>query len=305
MSRGDRREDIFHDDIDRQDFLKTLAEACQKTGFQIHAYCLMRNHFHLVLETPNANLVAGMRWLLSSYTLRLNHRRKLFGHVFSGRYKALVVDGSGNGYLRTVCDYVHLNPVRANLLRSEDRLLAYPWSSFGWYLAAPDHRPFWIRTDRLFGEHGIPQDDAAGRQQFERTMEIRRAEHDRESQEWKPVRRGWCLGSDQFRDRMLELIDGQMGDHHSGEMKRESAEAKAERIIAEELKRLGWTQADLHLRLKTDPCKIAIATRLRKETILPIKWIAERLHLGTWKSAKTRLQSAKTQRIPSDEQLMF
>src|SRR3954470_19132156 len=92
MSRGDRREDIFYDDVDRQDFLKTLAEACQKTGFQVHAYSLMRNHFHAVIETPNANLVAGMRWLLSSYTLRLNHRRKLFGHVFSGRYKALIVE---------------------------------------------------------------------------------------------------------------------------------------------------------------------------------------------------------------------
>src|SRR3954469_14963737 len=91
MSRGDRREDIFYHDIDRQDFLKTLAEACQKTGFQVQAGCLMRNHFHAVMETPNANLVAGMRWLLSSYNLRLNHRRKFCGHVFSGRYKALIV----------------------------------------------------------------------------------------------------------------------------------------------------------------------------------------------------------------------
>ena len=62
MDRGDRREDIFINDVDRQDFLKTLAEACQKTAWQVHAYCLMRNHFHLVLETPNANLVEGMRW---------------------------------------------------------------------------------------------------------------------------------------------------------------------------------------------------------------------------------------------------
>ena len=97
MSRGDRREDIFHDDVDRHDFMKTVGEACLKADFQIHAYCLMPNHFHLVLETPNANHVAGMRWLLSSYTLRLNHRRKLTGHVFSGRYKAILVDGSGNG----------------------------------------------------------------------------------------------------------------------------------------------------------------------------------------------------------------
>jgi REP element-mobilizing transposase RayT len=72
MSRGDRREDIYLDDVDRQDLLKTLAEACQKTGFQVHAYCLMRNHFHLVVQTPEANLVAGMAWLLSAYTIRFN-----------------------------------------------------------------------------------------------------------------------------------------------------------------------------------------------------------------------------------------
>ncbi len=174
MDRGDRREDIFVNDVDRQDLLKTLAEACQKTGWQVHAYCLMRNHFHLVLETPNANLVEGMRWLLSAYTIRLNHRQKLFAHVFSGRYKALIVEGSGNGYLKTACDYVHLNPARANLLGKEDRLLAYPWSSLVWYLAAPQHRPDWIRVDRLLGEHGIQDDCAASRQQFERQMEARR-----------------------------------------------------------------------------------------------------------------------------------
>jgi REP element-mobilizing transposase RayT len=68
----------------------------------------MLNHFHLVLETPNANLVAGMRWFLSTYTARFNRRHKQFGHLFSGRYKSLIVDGSGSGYLRTVCDYVHM-----------------------------------------------------------------------------------------------------------------------------------------------------------------------------------------------------
>ena len=110
MSRGDRREDIFYDEVDRHDFLKTLAEAGGKADFQVHAYCLMPNHFHLVTETPNGNLVAGMQWLLSSYTLRLNHRRKLTGHVFSGRYKAILVDGSVVDYLKTVCDPLGLDP---------------------------------------------------------------------------------------------------------------------------------------------------------------------------------------------------
>ena len=80
---------------DRQLFLDTLEEACQKTDWQVHAWCLMHNHFHLVLETPGANLVEGMQWLLGVYTNRFNRRQKEFGHLFSGRYKALIVDGSG------------------------------------------------------------------------------------------------------------------------------------------------------------------------------------------------------------------
>src|SRR5438552_1602691 len=122
MNRGDQRENIFKDDQDRERFLFTLGEACNKTEWQAHAYCLMRNHFHLVIETPQANLVAGMKWLLGVYTKRFNIRHKLCGHLFAGRYKALIVDGSGDGYLRTVCDYVHLNPVRAKLLKPEAEL---------------------------------------------------------------------------------------------------------------------------------------------------------------------------------------
>jgi REP-associated tyrosine transposase len=288
MSRGDRREDIFLNDVDRQDFLKTLAEACQKTGWQVHAYCLMRNHYHVVLETPNANLVAGMAWLQSTYTIRLNHRHKLFGHVFSGRYKAQLVEGSGNGYLRAACDYVHLNPVRAHLLRPEERLLAYPWSSLVWYLAAPAHRPGWVRVDRLLGEHGIPQDSAPGREQFERQMEARRLEEVDEAA-LKVFRRGWCLGGESFRQQMLEQMEGKLGEHHSGALHRESAEAKAERIVAEELGRLGWNQAELAGRRKTDHGKLAIAARLRQQTTLPLKEIAARIHLGTSKSANSRL----------------
>src|SRR6266481_2379458 len=125
MNRGDRREPIFRDDRDRERFIETLGEACRKTGWEVQAWCLMNNHFHLVIETPQANLVAGMKWFLGTYTSRYNRRHKEFGHLFSGRYKALVVDGSGNGYLKTVCDYVHLNPARAKLLKLEQPLRDY------------------------------------------------------------------------------------------------------------------------------------------------------------------------------------
>src|SRR5450631_976235 len=154
MNRGDRREAIYADDQDRQRFLETLTEACQKTGWQAHAYCLMNNHFHLVLETPQPNLVAGMKWLLGTYTSRFNRRHQEFGHLFSGRYKALIVEGGGNGYLKTVCDYVHLNPARAKLLEPGAALSAFAWSSFPQYLAPPARRPVWLRVERLWGEWG-------------------------------------------------------------------------------------------------------------------------------------------------------
>ena len=125
MSRGDRREEIFRDDADRQRFLATLGEACAKTGWQVHALCLMPDHFHLVVETPQANLVAGMKWLLGVYAGRFNRRHHVFGHLFSGRYKSLIVDGSGSGYLKTVCEYAHLNPARAKVLKPEEALRGY------------------------------------------------------------------------------------------------------------------------------------------------------------------------------------
>jgi REP element-mobilizing transposase RayT len=127
MNRSDRREAIFHDDQDQELFVATLAETCAKSDWEVHAYCLMGDHFHLV-ETPQGNLVAGMKWFLGTYTARFNRRHKLFGHLFSGRYKSLVVDAASPGYLRTVCEYVHLNPVRAKLLRPEEPLRAYRWS---------------------------------------------------------------------------------------------------------------------------------------------------------------------------------
>jgi hypothetical protein len=243
---------------------------------------------HLVVETPNANLAEGMRWLLSAYTIRLNQRNKLSGHVFGGRYKAVLVEGGGTGYLKTACDHVHLNPVRARLLQREERLPGYPWSSLMWYLAVPKHRPAWMRIDRLLGEHGIRRDNEAGRAELDRRMEARRWE-ETDPEALKALRRGWCCGGEEFKGQMLALMEGKLGEHHAGELRCESAVLRAERIIGEELQRLGWSQEELAARRKGDPGKMAMAARLRRETTLTIKAIAERLHLGTSKSANMRL----------------
>jgi len=216
MNRGDRREPIFHDDDDRQRFIETLGEACGKTGWQVHAYCLMPNHFHLVVETPHPNLVAGMKWFLGTYTGRFNRRHKLFGHLFSGRYKALIVDSATPGYLKTACDYVHLNPVRARLLGPEALLRGYRWSSYKEYLKRASRRPAWLRVDRLLGEHGIAKDSPAGRRVFEQRMEEWQRQQGGPGV-WTPLRRGWCLGEVAFRKELLaQVMRSQMAQQNLG-----------------------------------------------------------------------------------------
>lgn len=291
MSRGDRREPIFKDDQDRWSFVATLSEACGKTDWQVHAYILMPNHFHLVLETPSANLVAGMKWFLGTYTSRFNRRHKIVGHLFSGRYKSLVVDGSGNGYLKSVCDYVHLNPSRAKLLMADQPLRQFGWSSWPEYLKSPSKRQAWLRVERLFGEHGIPKDSVAGRRELERRVEETRAAED--SRKYKSIRRGWCLGDKTFRKELLEQMTAKIGLNHGGKEVRESEEQYAESIVARELSRRQWDEKELARRPKGDAAKARIARRLRQETTVTYDWIAQRLKMGAVSTVRRSLRELK------------
>jgi len=123
-------------------------------------------------------------------------------------------------------------------------------------------------------------------------MEERRRQEE-DGAQWAPIRRGWFLGDEEFRRELLARVSVKVGEHHAGELRRQSAQAKAEGIIVEELKALGWTESELRRRHKGEAGKLRLAARLRRETTLPIKWIAARLHMGTWRSASVRLQTWK------------
>ena len=166
-----------------------------------------------------------MSWFMSTYTARFNRRHKQFGHLFSGRYKSLIVDGSGTGYLRTVCDYVHLNPVhlnpvRAKLLRGEQPLRDFAWSSWPEYLKPPEERPRWLWVDRLLGELHIPKDSAAGREELENYLEVRRVQED--GGELKKIRRSWCLGGETFRQELLDQARTFAGESRVAKLKIET-----------------------------------------------------------------------------------
>ena len=111
-------------------------------------------------------------------------------------------------------------------------------------------------------------------------------------------RRGWYVGSEAFGQEQLARMEGRLGEHHAGELRRQTAEAKGERIIAQELQRLGWSESDLVIRPKNDAGKMAIAVRLRRETSLSIKGLAARVHWGTSNTANARLHKAMKELVP-------
>lgn len=158
-------------------------------------------------------------------------------------------------------------------------------------------RPAWLRVDRVLGEWGIPEDKAAGRRQFQSGMEERRQQEMRKvNPEWKPLRRGWCWGSKEFREELLEQIGAMKGTQHHGEELRESEEQKALRLIAEMLDKLGWTKKDLGRRPKGDKKKAKMAARLRGETTMTWQWIAEQLTMGHWRTAANAARAVGSNR---------
>ena len=194
-SRGDGREDIYRSDDDRLAWLDTLAQVCERFNWVCHAYCQMDNHYHLVVETPEANLSKGMRQLNGVYTQRYNRSHQRVGHVFQGRFKAILVEK--DSYLLELARYVALNPLRAKMVR---QLKHWPWSGYlatCGQVAAPD----WLHTDFILSQFSK-----------QRTRAI--AQYIAFVQEGKGLPSVWdqlqgqiYLGSPAFVEKMQVLID--------------------------------------------------------------------------------------------------
>lgn len=277
VSLGNRREAIFTEDADREQFLATLAEACRKTDWQVHAFCLLPDQVSLVIETPHPNLVAGMHWLQGQYAARYNRRHGWLGHVFAGRYRAVLIEGTGP-YLALACDQVHLAPVWSGLLGPETPLRSFRWSSLPSLLGPAEQRPAWLRADRLLAACEA-SDTEAGRLAFEQRLEKLR--HSDLAQAFGALERGWCLGSDAFKRQVLAQLIPQLRAVTRPRAWPELAEEKARQIVQEELARRGWSADQLRRMRKGDPRKLPIVHRLRAETPVTLAWIARELHMGT------------------------
>ena len=289
MSRGNRQEAIYQDDADRQRFLETLTEVCSRTGWMIHAYVLMGNHYHLLLETPEPNLVVGMKWLQGTYTQRFNARYRQCGHLFQGRYKALLIDNDSDDYFPIVSTYIHLNPARARLFDlREGRLSDFRWSSYPFYLRA-SKRPAWLYADRVLSCHGMA-DDRKGRIGYRQYLQQRVADIVRSRNphqldpDWSGIRRGWYLGGNTFRDALLDKLDVLRSEtkrsSFSGPEIRMHNEREAQRLLSAGLKQLDLTATSLASLAKGAPEKMVLAWYIRSKTIVTNDWLSEHIQCG-------------------------
>lgn len=157
MNRGNTGMNTFWSERDREKFLEYVGEALKRYGIRVHTYCLMTTHYHFLIETPHPNLSQAIKWINVGYSVYFNRKRKRFGHLFQGRFKAVLVDA--DEYLKHLSRYIHLNPVRARMV---ENCKDYPWSSYQ-ALSGYVESPEWLETDWLLPLFGEDRDTAKKR----------------------------------------------------------------------------------------------------------------------------------------------
>lgn len=276
INRGNYRQDVFGTAGAAHAFLATLGEAAALFRWRVHAYVVMRNHFHLALETPEPNLVAGMHWLQSTYATRFNRLRRESGHLFQGRYQAILIENASS--LFRVVNYIHLNPVRAGVV-PVDQVALFRWSSLAAFGKAD--RPAWLTPHTVLTELALPESKSGWLAYTDYLRTLAGDPAAQERQEFSRLSHGWAIGSDGWRKTLAKEHTrlAAAGDIPATEV-RELNEAVYQQLLDTLLQSAGKTDADLTAAPKGAPWKIAVARELRARVNAPHAWIARALHMG-------------------------
>lgn len=278
INRGNYRSWIFEDDGAKFAFEKCLFEACERSGWILHAYCIMGNHYHLAIETPQPNLSEGMRWLQSVYANRYNRYRKERGHLFQGRFKSILV-GDGDR-LAWLCHYIHLNPVRAGITQVPD-LKSYPFSSYPKLFKSKARESFMSYESSLEGAGGL-KDTPAGRRKYTQYLEwLNQDEQAQKDAAFEKMSKGWALATKDFKkaiiaDQRNRLAAIETGDKDFAEIREENWASELGRC----LKALGKNKEDTKKDRKSADWKVAIATHLKTKHLCKNPWLSKHLKMG-------------------------
>jgi REP element-mobilizing transposase RayT len=194
LSRGNERKEIFRDEKDHLRFLDTLGKMVERFKLEVHAYVLMKNHFHLLVHTKEANLSRAIQWLGVSYSVWFNRRHQRSGHLFQGRFKSFLIEN--DRYFTAMCLYIHGNPLRAGVVK---RLLDYWWSSYHAY-AGKKPEVSWLTTELILGTYG------GSRKRFLRAQQVFYEERPNLLED---LRHGVYLGSEEFSEKCIERLKGE------------------------------------------------------------------------------------------------
>ncbi|MFT3780811.1 MAG: transposase [Nibricoccus sp.] len=281
INRGNYRRNLFEGGGAAEAFERTLGEAAVRFGWRIHAYVVMRNHFHLAVELSEPNLSEGMKWLQGTWVRRYNGLRKLIGRPFQDRYKGLVIE-PGHA-LGQVCHYIHLNPVRAGAVEAA-KVVEYAWSSLPKFLGK--NRPVWLEPRTVLLESGDLRDDKAGWKQYIGYLEfLATDEQAKKDLIYEKLSRGWCVGSSQFREEMRK--GSEEGARFTG-LGAKEARSEREQLWEEKLQmfaRLAKVNLDALPEQKSHTHKTLLAAVMKQSTSVSNGWLAKRLGMGEPASA--------------------
>jgi REP element-mobilizing transposase RayT len=297
INRGNYRADIFKTEGAKTAFESCLFEACGKSNWVLHAFVLMSNHYHLALETPEANLVTGMQWLQATFANRFNKLRGERGHLFQGRYKGLLVEeGAPLGH---VCDYIHLNPVRAGVIPVE-KLPQYRFSSY-WYLIQPRQRPAFMELQTALEQAGGLADTKAGRSSYAAYLAWQASDGPAgRNKAYVSMSKGWALGGQDFKRALLkDHAVAATAKAWDGSAVREIREAQWQELLDKCMRRLGKDSEAAIQERKSAPWKVAIAAFLKQKTQVNNRWLCERLAMGTAMSVSQHVGQARRQGGPA------
>lgn len=289
LSRGNYKKDLFSMDGSGWAFEKALFETCERTGWLLHAYVIMGNHYHLALETPEGNLVEGMQWLQGTFGNRFNRFRKEQGHVFQGRYKCLLVE-PGESVLGLV-NYIHLNPVRAGMVSLQE-LRRYALSSFPKYFVRKPHSC--LKRGDFLNQAGFP-DSISGMKRYGEYLELQEAADPQKKVELqRRYTRGWAIASKAYKKELAKHYEKMsVAKDWGGKELRELNESRWEDLVEAMLREHGKSEDDLLRDKKLADWKQGMARELRRQSAASNPWIAGRLNMGhpsniSWVLRKTR-----------------